>query len=40
MEDDDDDLLGGDGGNNGGEEVVEFGSSFPAINTDNDVRII
>lgn len=32
-----DDLLGG--GQAGGEEVTEFESSFPEINTQNDVRI-
>ena len=35
VEDGDDDLLGGDGGNN--EEIHEFQSSFPAIDTRNDV---
>ena len=34
--DDDEDLLGG-GGNNDGEEVEEFESSYPAINTHNEV---
>ncbi len=34
VEDGDDDLLGGGGG---GEEVTEFDSSFPAIDTRNDV---
>lgn len=34
VEDGDDDLLGGGGG---GEEVTEFESSFPAIDTRNDV---
>lgn len=35
VEDGDDDLLGGGGGNNG--EIHEFQSSFPAIDTRNDV---
>jgi hypothetical protein len=35
VEDGDDDLLGGGGGNN--EEIHEFQSSFPAIDTRNDV---
>ena len=34
MEDGDDDLLGGGGG---GEEVTEFESSFPAIDSRNEV---
>jgi len=34
MQDDDEDLLGGGGG---GEEVTEFESSFPAIDTRNEV---
>jgi len=34
VEDGDDDLLGGGGG--GGEEVIEFESSFPAIDTGNE----
>lgn len=33
---DDDDLLGGGGGN---EEVTEFESSFPAIDTSNEVSL-
>lgn len=33
VEDGDDDLLGG----GGGEEVTEFESSFPAIDTQNEV---
>ena len=37
VSDDDDDLLGG-GDITGGEEVTEFESSFPAIDTRNDVR--
>lgn len=40
--DDDNDLLGGSGGMSGGgmgEEVTEFESSFPDINTRNEVRI-
>jgi len=36
VEDDDDDLLGGGGGNSGG-EVLQFQSSFPEIDTRNDV---
>jgi hypothetical protein len=35
VEDGDDDLLGGGGG--GGEEVTEFESSFPAIDSRNEV---
>jgi hypothetical protein len=35
--DDDDDLLGGGGAKAGGEEVTEFESSFPAIDTRNEV---
>ena len=35
VEDGDDDLLGGGGGGN--EEVTEFESSFPAIDTRNEV---
>lgn len=41
VEDGDDDLLGGGGGYSGGgrgEEVTEFESSFPAIDTRNEVR--
>jgi len=38
VSEDDDDLLGG-GDANGGEEVIEFESSFPAIDTRNDVRM-
>lgn len=42
VEDGDDDLLGGgggySGGQHGGEEVTEFESSFPAIDTRNEVR--
>lgn len=42
MEDGDNDLLGGDGGNYGGlqaggEEVKQFESSFPAMDTQNQV---
>ncbi len=38
VEDGDDDLLGGGGGYSGGnEEVTEFESSFPAIDTSNEV---
>lgn len=36
VEDGDDDLLGG--GIDGGEDVDEFESSFPAIDTRNEVR--
>ena len=42
VEDDDDDLLGGGGGNGGysggNEELTEFESSFPAIDSQNEVR--
>lgn len=42
VEDGDDDLLGGGGtefqANVGGEEIMGFESSFPAIDTTNDVR--
>ena len=41
VEDDDDDLLGGGGGagiSGGDEEVTEFESSYPAIDTRNEVR--
>ena len=39
VEDDDDDLLGGGGGGgqSGGNEEFEFESSFPAIDTQNEV---
>jgi hypothetical protein len=37
VEDGDDDLLGGGGGNN--DEIHEFQSSFPAIDTRNDVCV-
>lgn len=37
VEDGDDDLLGGGGGSGGNEEVTEFESSFPAIDTQNEV---
>lgn len=37
VEDGDDDLLGG-GEGSGGAEVTEFESSFPAIDTQNEVR--
>lgn len=37
VEDDNDDLLGGAGG--GSEQIHEFQSSFPAIDTRNDVYI-
>ena len=41
IEDGEDDLLGGGGsyggGQSGGEEVTEFESSYPAIDTRNDV---
>ena len=41
VEDGDDDLLGGggsySGGNVGGEEITEFESSFPAMDTHNQV---
>ena len=36
-EDDDDDLLGGGNNDGAGEEVVEFESSYPAIDTRNEV---
>ncbi|KAM3081127.1 Clathrin light chain [Clarireedia jacksonii] len=36
VEDGDDDLLGGGGGGGGSEEVIEFESSFPAIDTRNE----
>ena len=36
VDEDDEDLLGG-GDTTGGEEVIEFESSFPAIDTRNDV---
>ena len=36
VDEDDEDLLGG-GDTIGGEEVIEFESSFPAIDTRNDV---
>lgn len=39
VDNDDEDLIGG-GGANGGEEVIEFESSFPAIDTRNDVEFI
>jgi len=43
VEDADDDLLGGGGGdyqaNMGGEEMSGFESSFPAIDTSNEVRM-
>jgi hypothetical protein len=39
VEDDDEDLLGGGGGGGGNEEVMEFESSFPAIDTQNEVRL-
>lgn len=38
VEDGDDDLLGG-GGGGADEEVTEFESSFPAIDTQNEVRL-
>ena len=41
-EDGDDDLLGGGsygGGNAGGEEIIEFESSFPAMDTRNQVGL-
>ena len=41
LQDDDDDLLGGgdySGANVGGEEITEFESSFPTIDTHNDVN--
>ena len=37
IEDGDDDLLGGGGGSGGNEEVTEFESSFPAIDSQNEV---
>ena len=42
MEDDDDDLLGGGGGQytsggGGGADMGDFESSFPSIDTSNDV---
>ena len=41
---DDDDLLGGGesygGGQMGGEEISGFESSFPAIDTRNEVRLV
>ena len=37
VEDGDDDLLGGGGGGN--EEVTEFESSFPAIDSRNEVSL-
>lgn len=40
LEDGDDDLLGGGsygGGQAGGEDVTEFESSFPAVDTQNQV---
>lgn len=45
VEDGDDDLLGGGGddyhgGNAGGEQVTEFESSFPALDTNNSVRLM
>lgn len=40
VEDGDDDLLGGGGGSGGNEEVTEFESSFPAIDTQNEVCYI
>lgn len=39
MEEDDDDLLGGGGGAQGGEEMDDFQSSFPALDTTNEVRL-
>ena len=42
VEDGDDDLLGGgsySGGNAGGEEITEFESSFPAMDTRNQVGL-
>lgn len=43
VEDGDDDLLGGSdnygGGQGGGEEISEFESSFPAMDTRNEVNI-
>ena len=44
IEEDDDDLLGGGGsyggGNAGNEDVTEFESSFPAMDTRNEVSLI
>lgn len=44
VEDGDDDLLGGSdsygGGQGGGEEISEFESSFPAMDTRNEVSHI
>ena len=43
VEDGDDDLLGGEiygGGHAGGEEITEFESSYPAMNTRNEVNLI
>ena len=44
VEDGEDDLLGGGGsyggGHNGGEEITEFESSFPAMDTQNEVSLI
>ena len=43
MQNDDDDLLGGGGDFNGvpagGEEITEFESSFPSVDTRNEVSI-
>lgn len=43
MEDGDDDLLGGDSSyaaNTGNEEMMGFESSFPAIDTTNEVSLV
>jgi len=43
VEDDDGDILGGDSSyqvNTGGEEIMGFESSFPAIDTTNDVSCL
>lgn len=44
IEDGDDDLLGGGGsyggGHAGGEEITEFESSFPAMDTRNEVSLV
>lgn len=39
VEDDDDDLLGGGGGSGGQEEITEFESSYPAIDSRNEVSM-
>lgn len=39
VEDGDDDLLGGGGAQSGGADMGDFESSFPAIDTGNDVSV-